>query len=255
MSGFGVQEFGIGPFNGSAFGIGPFGVSGSVASGGIDTYTKLMLHCDGTNGSTTFIDSSLVPHTMTANGTTVIDTSQSVFGTASAKIGGGTGQFIRTPNSTDFDFGGGDFTIDFRIRYSSLNALLEGWVNKWVGANRGFEFYRLATGNTIGFDYSTTGANTLSITSSATWTPTLNTWYHVAVVRNTTNIMFFIDGVKLGVNQNIGTDVIFAPTAILEVGDIDSAFSVDAWMDEVRISKGIARWTSNFTPPTSAYTT
>ena len=76
-------------------------------------YTKLLLHCDGTNGGTTFTDSSPSGHTVTAQGATHTDTTIKKFGTASAQFGGdGTGDDLTIPDSSDWDIGTGDFTFD-----------------------------------------------------------------------------------------------------------------------------------------------
>ena len=228
---------------------------------GIDSFTKLMLHMDGADASTTFTDSASSPKTMTAVGNAQIDTDQSKFGGASGLFDG-NGDYITTPSHADFDFGSGDFTIDFWVRYNSLSALIEGYCSKWQDAlglgHRGWEFYRLPSGavNTLNFDYSTNGSTSASIASTATWVPNLNQWYHVAVVRSGNNILFFIDGVKLG-NSVSMSDTIFAPTAIFTAGNIDvgsgATLGINGWMDELRISNGVARWTANFTPPVKAY--
>src|SRR3990167_5305793 len=84
-----------------------------------DTDCVLMLHMDGTDGATTFTDSSDNAKTMTAVGNAQIDTAQSKFGGASGLFDG-TGDWLTTPDSTDWDLGTGDFTIDFWIRFSSV---------------------------------------------------------------------------------------------------------------------------------------
>lgn len=82
--------------------------------GGINSFTKLLLHTDGTDGSTTFTDSSLSPKTISVFGNAQVDTAQSKFGGASALFDG-TGDYL-TGSSADFAFGTNDFTIDFWMR-------------------------------------------------------------------------------------------------------------------------------------------
>lgn len=89
------------------------------------------------------------------------------------------------------------------------------------------------------------------------WSVSANTWYHLAAVRDGSNVHLFIDGVAqvLTADTPIGSNDVGDISAVLAVGadSTDGTESVNGWMDEVRVSKGIARWTSNFTPPTLAY--
>ena len=72
-----------------------------------DSYTKLLLHCDGTDASTIFTDE--IGHTIVANGDAQIDTVQKVFGTASGLFSG-TDDFISSADSADWDFGSGNLS-------------------------------------------------------------------------------------------------------------------------------------------------
>jgi Concanavalin A-like lectin/glucanases superfamily len=219
-----------------------------------DAFTKLLLHCNGADGSTAFPDSSTVPKTVTAVGNAQVDTAQSKFGGASALFDG-TGDYLTLADSTDWEFGNGDFTIDFWVRFSNkgLNAQ-EEFVSQYAGgANKGWDF-AYANGSTLlRFNRSTTGSDDVAL--SVTWAPADNTWYHVALTRNGADLRFFVNGTQQGATQNIGTATIFAPNAALMVGSVISGGinNLAGWLDEVRISKGIARWTANFTPPTAPY--
>jgi hypothetical protein len=223
---------------------------------GIDANTVLCLHCDGTDASTTFTDSALTPHTVTANGDAQVDTAQSVFGGASALFDG-TGDYLSTPDSADWAFGSGDFTIDLRVRFNSIGSE-RGFVSQYdvAGSQKSFRFeynpfvaglliQLSADGSTHALDY------------RPAWSPSTNTWYHVALVRNGTTIHAYINGTEIGAGGSIGASSLFNSTHALQVGITDSASSqspMNGWLDEIRVSKGIARWTSNFTPPAAAYT-
>jgi hypothetical protein len=64
----------------------------------------------------------------------------------------------------------------------------------------------------------------------------------------------FVDGTQIGVTHNIGTDTIRDSALSLKIGvRNDNGTPFNGWLDEIRISNGIARWTSTFTPPTEAY--
>ena len=94
----------------------------SSGGGGIDSDTVLMLHGNGTDGSTTFTDSSLTtPHTPVAVGNAQIDTAQSKFGGASIYFDG-SGDALTIPNDGDFTFGSDDLTVDFWVRFEALPA-------------------------------------------------------------------------------------------------------------------------------------
>ena len=82
--------------------------------GGNDGTTHLLIHADGTNGSTTFTDASLRMNPITANGDAQISTAQSKFGDSSAYFDG-TGDYLSVADREDFDFGTSNFTIDFGV--------------------------------------------------------------------------------------------------------------------------------------------
>src|SRR4029077_19618229 len=90
-------------------------VAGSGGAGGIDSNTMLLLHCDGADGSTTFTDASQYAHSVSRVGIKV-DTGQSKFSGASAQFTKTSNEEISSPDSSDWDFGSGDFTIDFWMR-------------------------------------------------------------------------------------------------------------------------------------------
>ena len=83
---------------------------------GNDEYTKLLIHSNTTDGSTTFVDSSVggSTHTITANGDVHHETDQAKFGASSIQFDG-TGDFFSIPSSSDFAFGTENFTIDFWV--------------------------------------------------------------------------------------------------------------------------------------------
>jgi hypothetical protein len=100
--------------------LGGFGAGGDNI-GGNDSFTKLLLHCDAADGTTTFTDSSAAAHTITPGGNAQIDTAQAKFG-ASSVLFDGTGDFLVADGHADFAFGTGDFAIDFWLRPNAINA-------------------------------------------------------------------------------------------------------------------------------------
>jgi len=204
---------------------------------GIDSYVVLMLHADGTDASTTFTDSSLTPKTVTPSGDAQIDTAQSKFGGASGLFDG-SGDYLTVADSDDLDFGTGDFTIDWWARLDVVES---------------YEFFHrtlVTPGDKFRISI-TSGFFNFSVTNTKifkTFSYSADTWYHFALVRSGTQLRIYINGTVLDTVSD-STDITLAEA--LTIGKASSHVSM--WMDEIRWSKGIARWTENFTPPTSAY--
>ena len=219
----------------------------------IDEYTKLLLHCDGADESTDFPDSSDSGHTVTANGDAQIDTAQSKFGGASALFVNSIfpcTDYLTIPDSADWNFGTGNFTIDFWVRAATQDD------RAFMSANPGTTPYWwiLYYQGTIGF-WADGGGTAAQFTVSSSTGFTTDVWTHIAVVRNGGTITLYKDGVSIGSNANPGADAFPYSNAGLYIGirQYDLGYGWQGHLDEIRVSKGIARWTANFTPPTSAY--
>ena len=224
-----------------------------MASGGIDAYTKLMLHCDGADESQTFTDNSFVPKTMTAGGNAQIDTAQKVFGTASGLFDG-TGDYIDTPDHADFDVGSGDFTIDFRMRPSAINqtCYICGQTDAG-GADANVSWFIRLT-NTEAIAAGIVTGTTWKIATSSASVYAANTWLHFAIVRDGNTIRLFVNGIADGTVDVTGITANNSGSklAIGRFGEYVGLYYA-GWIDEFRFSKGIARWTGNFDIPTEAY--
>lgn len=228
---------------------------------GNDGYTKVLLHLDGSNGGTTFTDScaGATAHTFTRTGSVAnTDTSQAKFGASSLRVntanGGAHANYISAPDSADFDFSNGNFTIDFWVRYNSTaddgTGIMLCCQRGTAGGSRAWQFDHLS-GN-YEFQWSTDG----TALTAATWSSAISTgsWDHIAIVRNGTNIDCYKNGTQLTRGgSNISTATIANSSAALEIGSGQGWIDLNGWIDEFRISKGIARWTANFTPQTDAY--
>lgn len=224
---------------------------------GIDEYTVLMLHMDGADESTTFMDSSASEHTVTASGGAQIDTAQKVFGSASG-IFDGAGGYLAIPDSDDWTFGSDDFTIDFRINFSSLPSVgspYQNIIGQYVDSGNEWRLFAERSSLTglvhikAWFKYE--GAWLLSMVSEGIISEA-NSWYHIAFIRYGNNFDIYINGIQIGI------PVVVSPTmpnyaSDLIVGKRINDLYFNGWIDEFRISKGIARWTENFEPPTEPY--
>jgi hypothetical protein len=237
----------------------------SLTVPGIDQYTMLMLHMDGADGGTTFTDSSTnqAAKTVTAAGSAHTEIDQFKFGTASGQFNGNTtNDYLTTPSSTDFNFGSGDFTIDCWIRsadvtnWASDRGAIIGWPVA-AGAeslvfgirDTAYTFWFTASDGVTACDVRASGVSFSN-----------NTWYHVAVVRASGVVTFYKDGIAqtntTNSNPNLNLPAISNSVVIgnQNVGTPAQNNSFNGFIDELRVSKGIARWTGNFTPPSQAYT-
>lgn len=200
---------------------------------------KLLVHCDGTDGSTTFTDSSLSARTLTATGTTVA-TAQKVFGTGSALFSGsgssisaGSGLSI---GATD------DFRIQFRMRPSAY------------ASREIFKWYSASTSDGIGLDSS--GRVHLwrdsigQVVTSATVFST-ETWSAIEISRTGGVVRLFIDGTleaSAGMALSLGND---AHPIYIGRGYYNTSFS--GYLDEIRIVVGEGGPTSDYTVALTAF--
>lgn len=218
------------------------------------TPTVLLLHGNGTDGSTIFTDEA--GKTVTPAGNAQIDTAQSKFGGASMLFDG-TGDYLTVPDSADWVFGTGDFTIDFWVR-AWATGVRQRILTQLIGVNNCLNF-RIDTDNKLYFiAESAAGASLANYNTTDAVNIADAAWHHIAFVRSGTNFYIFLDGVSQGltVGTAIGANSLSdGDSALFIAANATSGLeSVNGWIDEFRISKGVARWTANFTPPTAAYT-
>jgi hypothetical protein len=203
-----------------------------------DSYTKLLLHCNGVDTSTTFTDSSVTGYTVTAVDNAQIDTAQSKFGGASGLLDGTTDE-LTVPDNADWAFGKGDFSIDFWVRWNSLPAAAHNLGGQFKGADSTyFVIYVLNTVGVYSFNcVASSGTGAIVANSPGLL---VNTWYHIALTRSGNNWRWFQDGKQIGTTV-VDTGTIPDIDAILEIGSHNGANFFNGWVDEYRISKGIAR--------------
>lgn len=255
----GVRRRGVCDFlnTGPAF----FGGSGG-GGGGSDPYfsnVSLLLHMDGSNGSTTFTDSSPSPKTVTANLNAQISTSQSKFGGASGYFGNANSYSgLTIPYSSAFDFGAGDFTIECFVYKLSDNS---NYSRIWSANADIYHQVDILIGNTgaLAVTGTTTGSSWNAFSNSNIAIVSNNQLVHIAVVRSGGNVYAFIDGVRYTLTTTLGTSALVNGSGGATTRSIGgqtagaSARSLNGYIDEFRVTKGVARYTANFTPPTAAF--
>jgi hypothetical protein len=196
-----------------------------------------------------FVDSSFSPHTMTPAGTAPPDIDTVVF-----KFGPGSGNFynysnkssLETPNSADWDFGSGDFTIDSWANITDIS----GIATICAASSVGNIAWALTVDTADAFSFWVGGSKVIQVAISGY----LNAWHHFSVARSGGTIRLFLDGVIVASTTISGS--VDAGGNSLKVGSFyGSAYVNGMWghIDELRISKGIARYTADFTLPTVEY--
>jgi hypothetical protein len=220
----------------------------------------LLLGFNGTDGATTTSDESSAGHTMTFVGNAQLDTAQKKFGTASALFDG-TGDYITTPDSADWDLSDSNsdqFTVETFFRPNSVAAGTRSLVGQYKSTGSQLAWALRQSANAVTFSMSTSGSGattTLSYTVSGD-ALVAGTWYHVAVDKDATGkVRLYLDGVMKASSTPANSNI-FNSTAVLTIGADDGGSNAyNGWLDEIRITKGVARYGSDtsFTPPTAAF--
>ena len=229
----------------------PYIFQATEAASGDGYYPSVstLLHFNGANNSTAFTDQT--GKTWTPAGNTKISTAQSVFGGASGFFDG-TGDGISTPGNVSFQLGTGDFTIEMFIHPTSNAANMDFIAHRHSTDDNNFWFARRGTAGSIRFYNKLNGAVIWDITTSGDTTD-INAWSHVACVRNGTRISVFIDGVERGSATSSSIMAYINYPVLIGAGDNGLLGGMIGYIDECRITKGVARYTGAFTPPASEF--
>lgn len=207
---------------------------------------SLLLHLDGSNGGTSFIDSSLTAHSMSYAGNVNTSTTQKKFGTASAYFDG-SGDYLYC-SYADLAISARDFTIDFWIYptdVTTARAIVDTLVLGGTVSNTSIVVY---LSNTRAIVINHAGVGILTTTQLCT----VNAWNHIAVVRYGTSLKVYVNGVEGG-SATLTADLLSTGFVIGRFSDTAGSFNYKGYVDEVRLCIGSAVWRSNFTPPATAY--
>lgn len=218
------------------------------STAGLDAFVTALLHVDGSNGSTTITDSALSsPPTWTATSGAALDTSQSKFG-ASSCLFDGSNDYVVGNGGAPFGFGTGDFAIDFWVRFNSLTGTQNLYDGR-PGSNGAYPLIQKDV-TTHFLSYIANGGTQITGTTALT----TGAWHHVALTRTGTSTRLFLNGVQEGSTYSDSTNYANPVGSYPNIGrQYNNTTFLNGWLDEVRISKGAARWTTTFTPPTGAY--
>ena len=182
--------------------------------------------------------------TFDAVGDAALSTAQFKFGGSSLELDG-TGDYIQS--NRDYTLGLGDWTFETFVRFNNFSGFQYIWdTSENVGANDSPILYITATNIIFKFGG---GASQIDVAHNLS----TDTWHHIAVTRDGRDYEIYIDGNSVGTNTDtVDQDI---PSTVYTIGAaFGGGLASDGYFDETRISTSV-RYTSNFTPPTSEFTT
>jgi hypothetical protein len=185
-------------------------------------------------------------------GNAQISTSVVKFGTGSLAFDGNGDYLVpNAPNSNiTLGLGSGDFTVEFWVYFiGGLGSDIVLYDGRPISTNGAYP--TIYVNSLSQLSYVVSGVD--RITSVSTFS-TL-TWYHIAVARSGTSTKMFINGTQVGLTYTDSTSYLSAARrpVIAINGFNESAAPLNGYIDDLRITKGYARYTTNFTPPTQAF--
>lgn len=235
------------------------GTGSSVITDPYFSNVSLLLKADGENNSTTFVDSGPSSLTVSKSGETKISTTQSKYGGSSAYFDG-NGDYLTVPSSNNFNFGSENYTIEMWINpagglsngtqkylFGKRQSLsVYGGVLAFIQFNSSLNAYRA-------YYYATTNGTTWGVSVVTGFSIPANTWTHLAFVRSGSTFTLYVNGNYAISGTASGT--IPSNSEPFIVGSVSSANpganGYAGYIDDFRVTKGVARYTANFTPPDS----
>jgi YD repeat-containing protein len=220
-----------------------------------DINTKLLLHCNGDNGSSSFVDSSLYNHIVTPHGHVNQSTAQYKFSPTSAYFDNDYDDYLEIESSNDdFNFLDNDFTIEFwykpsRIIYGEL--LIDRFSNYG-----GIRIYRIGRELKIQLSSNGTNWNILDGITEAQWVYGIwmdTSWIHIAIIRRGTTVKIFFNGTCVFVDNEVVGIIKSEQNSFLIGYPVNFTGMYGSYIDEVRVINGEAAYFDNFTPPTEEF--
>lgn len=219
---------------------------GGVPTPTANPNTLLLLHFDGTNGSTSFIDE--VGNTFVAHGTAALDTSTEQFGSASGKFSGTGGtDYCATTNTLPSTWNiGSDFTAECWIKPTALTADFIFQANS--GSSGHHIDFEISSSGSLQFAVKGTSGTTTGHTGTAALTNSV--WQHIAMSKSGNTLRLFIGGV-LDTSWTIPSETynLGSSGAVASIGNSNTGgnTSLTKHIDEFRFSS-TGLYTTNFTP-------
>ncbi len=243
--------------------INQFKVIGSTVGDVYFPQTEMLLPFNGANGATATDDLSNLNNAVTFGGNASISTARSKFGGSSCHFDG-TGDYVDVGGTywtTGSAIDSGDFTIEFWLNIDAWGGnASQAFITNYGTGNGGWAFYvSTSTGKVFWWFYNGSGWVYVNYTTGTRTALSLDTWYHIALTRSGNIFRLFLDGTQEDsvTDSNAMTSSNAGVHNGIRLGTINSAlqYPVNGYIDDVRITKGVARYTSNFTAPTTAHST
>jgi len=224
-----------------------------------DTQTVLMLHMNGTDNAQVFTDSSSGVKNVTPAGNAKTENTQTKFGVTSGYFDG-SGDYLTLPYSTDIDIVNEIFTIDGWIYNTAASntagrrMLSTGGGGVAWNATNGIHILLQIGSNNSSFQFQYWNGTTVEALSMSIGA-TENEWHHFSASYDGTEMYVSFDGVISSATRTMARPSTNPTLAVATIPgeNGNSTYNWTGYIDELRISKGIARWTENFTPPTAEY--
>ena len=216
------------------------------------TNTSLLL-----SGNNAGIYDNAIKNNLETVGNAQVSTSVVKYGTGSMKFNGTT-DYLSIPFTPQYTFGTGNWTVECWIYINSLSASQEVMqVNQAGSTSYANVRVTIATNGSLQLFCSTTGGSWINSSSTPSSTVTTGAWYHLAAVRNGSAFNLYINGTsQLNYSsavtlQDAGGATWIGAIQYPSTGSVYAPFN--GYIDDLRVTKGVARYTANFTAPTAAF--
>jgi hypothetical protein len=216
-------------------------------------FNSLLLHGNGTNGSTVITDSSGSPKTVTAFGNAQISTAQSKFGGSSIAFDG-AGDSLSAGILEDWTFlnNGTAFTVEVFVRGSVFSG--SQTIASTIANSSSVGIFLLVSSGKASFRIARGSTGNLALSLEADTVLSVDTWHHLAFVLTAEGVgVVYVNGTL----ENSGTPSslsLLRPSYPLSIGALPTNnLFFNGYIDDLRITKGVARYTANFTPPTAPF--
>ena len=233
-----------------------FKLTGSTVGDVYFPQTSLLLPFDGSNGATSTSDLSNRNATVTFAGTAQLSTGQSKFGGSSLLLDGNSDYLTISDTYWNTAINSGNWTVEFWVRFAALGSNEELIGNRGdVGgdSSNGWALRKTTSNNIILYWYEGGQFNYLNHAQGTQTALSADTWYHIAVTRSGNTWKLFLNGTAEDTVTDSGT-IVTGTGNRLFIGNFGTNY-LNGYMDDLRITVGQARYTSNFTAPTTAHLT
>lgn len=230
-------------------------VQGVIAGGKRRGDVVLLLHFEGTPGTSDYIDSSPYARTITETGTNYLSSAQKKFGSTSCFLNDGA---VTVADAVSMELAALDFTIEWWQYVSNTNG---GWAKDTIGQGDSgvypiaFDLLTVGSDRKFRLRVSTNGS---SYDVNQTWPASghgynLNQWDHFAVCRFGNTLTVYVNGISQGSTSFSGT--VFNNNQEWSFGKCgtNGSYYAYGYIDELRMTIGLSVYTANFTPPTQPF--